>query len=296
MTGFWVRQSHFPFLPSLTNPPQQFSFQNSFSGQVLEESWTLTFYNVLFTVLPPVVLGVFDQFVGARMLDRYPELYKLGQQNKFVRLSLVIPSSGGADSRRWMCSLAYESSGSGLATLSLILSFGKPFSSRDESLTVEVFDEQIVYVITVAIFYDELILPQGWIGGQWFWGTTLYLSVLLTVLAKAAIISEYVSSLSCLQRRELMDSRQSVDEIHPPRHSRIIRLHDDLPTPLRPHRPPPRLLAGVHEHRPSTMELASLLVDNNGSSHFIAHERFRLEIVSLSLILRKSGGADAVGG
>ena len=64
--------------------PVQFSFQSSFSGQVLEESWTLTFYNVLFTVLPPVVLGVFDQFVGARMLDRYPELYKLGQQNRFV--------------------------------------------------------------------------------------------------------------------------------------------------------------------------------------------------------------------
>lgn len=54
---------------------------------------------------------------------------------------------------------------------------------------------QIVYIITVAIFSDELILPQGWIAGQWVWGTTLYLSVLLTVLAKAALISEYVSLL-----------------------------------------------------------------------------------------------------
>lgn len=84
----------------------QFSLQSSFSGQVLEESWTLTFCsslpalqhlktsnlffifskdNVLFTVLPPFVLGVFDQFVGARMLDRYPELYTLGQHNKSVR-------------------------------------------------------------------------------------------------------------------------------------------------------------------------------------------------------------------
>ena len=66
---------------------EQFAFSNSFSGQVLEESWTLTFYNVVFTVLPPFVLGIFDQFVAARMLDRYPELYKLGQQNKFVRRS-----------------------------------------------------------------------------------------------------------------------------------------------------------------------------------------------------------------
>jgi phospholipid-transporting ATPase len=38
-----------------------YAFSNSFSGQVLFESWTLTFYNVVFTVLPPVVLGVFDQ-------------------------------------------------------------------------------------------------------------------------------------------------------------------------------------------------------------------------------------------
>lgn len=91
MTGFWVsRRNHLclpqPFPLAHADPASliQFAFQNSFSGQVLEEGWTLTFYNVLFTVLPPVVLGVFDQFVGARMLDRYPELYKLGQQNKFV--------------------------------------------------------------------------------------------------------------------------------------------------------------------------------------------------------------------
>lgn len=40
-------------------------------------------YNVLFTVLPPLVIGVFDQFVSARILDRYPQLYMLGQQNAF---------------------------------------------------------------------------------------------------------------------------------------------------------------------------------------------------------------------
>ena len=50
---------------------------------MLFESWTFTFYNVFFTVLPPVVIGVFDQFVSARMLDRYPELYQLGQNNAF---------------------------------------------------------------------------------------------------------------------------------------------------------------------------------------------------------------------
>ena len=43
----------------------------------------MSYYNVVFTILPPLVIGVFDQFVSARMLDRYPQLYQLGQQNYF---------------------------------------------------------------------------------------------------------------------------------------------------------------------------------------------------------------------
>lgn len=63
-----------------------FVFTNAFSGQSLIESWTLTLYNVLFTVFPPFVMGVFDQFVSARLLDRYPQLYQLGQQRKFFNM------------------------------------------------------------------------------------------------------------------------------------------------------------------------------------------------------------------
>lgn len=65
------------------SPPRQFSFFNNFSGQIAYESWTLSLYNVAFTVLPPLVIGVFDQFVSARILDRYPQLYMLGQKNVF---------------------------------------------------------------------------------------------------------------------------------------------------------------------------------------------------------------------
>ncbi|KAG0130770.1 hypothetical protein HOY82DRAFT_486269 [Tuber indicum] len=62
-----------------------FSFQNGFSGQVIYESWTLSFYNVFFTVLPPLVMGIFDQFISARLLDRYPQLYQLGQKGLFFK-------------------------------------------------------------------------------------------------------------------------------------------------------------------------------------------------------------------
>ncbi|CAB4419848.1 unnamed protein product [Rhizophagus irregularis] len=63
-----------------------YTFQNGFSGQVIYESWTITYYNVLFTVLPPIVMGVFDQFVSARMLDRYPQMYMLGQKSEFFNV------------------------------------------------------------------------------------------------------------------------------------------------------------------------------------------------------------------
>lgn len=61
----------------------QYSWFNDFSGQIAFEGWSMSYYNVVFTILPPLVIGIFDQFVSARMLDRYPQLYHLGQQNYF---------------------------------------------------------------------------------------------------------------------------------------------------------------------------------------------------------------------
>jgi phospholipid-transporting ATPase len=63
-----------------------YTFQNGFSGQVIYESWTLSFYNIFFTVFPPLAIGIFDQFVSARLLDRYPQLYMLGQKGAFFKL------------------------------------------------------------------------------------------------------------------------------------------------------------------------------------------------------------------
>ncbi|KAI9369600.1 hypothetical protein BJX61DRAFT_545418 [Aspergillus egyptiacus] len=62
-----------------------YSFQNAFSGEVIYESWTLSFYNVFFTVLPPFAMGICDQFISARLLDRYPQLYQLGQKGLFFK-------------------------------------------------------------------------------------------------------------------------------------------------------------------------------------------------------------------
>ncbi|KAG6857725.1 hypothetical protein H0H87_004141 [Tephrocybe sp. NHM501043] len=126
-----------------------YSFFNNFSGQIAYESWTLSLYNVLFTVLPPLVIGIFDQFVSARFLDRYPQLYMLGQKNAFfTKTSFWL----------WVANALYHSI--------------------------------VLYGFSVILFWGDLKLSNGLDSGHWFWGTTLYLAVLLTVLGKAALISD----------------------------------------------------------------------------------------------------------
>ncbi|KAI8086490.1 uncharacterized protein BX664DRAFT_264529 [Halteromyces radiatus] len=60
-----------------------YAFYNGFSGSTLYESWTMSCFNVIFTFLPPLAVGIFDQIVSARMLDKYPQMYMLGQSNEF---------------------------------------------------------------------------------------------------------------------------------------------------------------------------------------------------------------------
>ena len=51
---------------------------------------------------------------------------------------------------------------------------------------------QILFGFSVILFWGDLKQATGYDSGHWFWGTTLYLAVLLTVLGKAALISECV--------------------------------------------------------------------------------------------------------
>lgn len=53
----------------------------SFSGQPVYNDWFLSLYNVFFTSLPVIALGVFDQDVSARFCLKFPLLYQEGVQN-----------------------------------------------------------------------------------------------------------------------------------------------------------------------------------------------------------------------
>ena len=49
---------------------------------------------------------------------------------------------------------------------------------------------KVLYGFSVILFWGDLKQSSGLDSGHWFWGTTLYLAVLLTVLGKAALVSE----------------------------------------------------------------------------------------------------------
>ncbi|CAN4082446.1 unnamed protein product [Withania somnifera] len=53
----------------------------SFSGQPAYNDWYMSLYNVFFTSLPVIALGVFDQDVSARLCLQFPKLYEEGTKN-----------------------------------------------------------------------------------------------------------------------------------------------------------------------------------------------------------------------
>ncbi|KAK1175580.1 phospholipid-transporting ATPase IA isoform X2 [Acipenser oxyrinchus oxyrinchus] len=56
-----------------------FAFVNGFSGQILFERWCIGLYNVIFTALPPLTLGIFERSCHKENMLKYPELYKSTQ-------------------------------------------------------------------------------------------------------------------------------------------------------------------------------------------------------------------------
>ncbi|CCH58256.1 hypothetical protein TBLA_0A04620 [Henningerozyma blattae CBS 6284] len=124
-------------------------FANAFSGQSIMESWTLTFYNVFFTALPPFVIGVFDQFVSSRLLERYPQLYKLGQKSKFFSVTIFWG---------WIINGFYHSAVTYVGS-------------------------------TLFYRYGDVLNMHGETTDHWTWGVAVYTNSLLIVLGKAALVT-----------------------------------------------------------------------------------------------------------
>ncbi|XP_022668387.1 probable phospholipid-transporting ATPase IA isoform X3 [Varroa destructor] len=56
-----------------------FAIYSGWSGQTLFERWTIAMYNVIFTALPPLAIGLFDRTCSAETRMAFPELYRPDQ-------------------------------------------------------------------------------------------------------------------------------------------------------------------------------------------------------------------------
>ncbi|XP_054809122.1 phospholipid-transporting ATPase 3-like isoform X3 [Prosopis cineraria] len=66
-----------------------FTFQTGFSGQRFYDDWFQSLYNVIFTALPVIIVGLFDKDVSASLSRKYPGLYMEGIRNVFFKWSVV---------------------------------------------------------------------------------------------------------------------------------------------------------------------------------------------------------------
>ncbi|XP_057542331.1 phospholipid-transporting ATPase 3-like isoform X4 [Amaranthus tricolor] len=79
------------FYKNLTFTLTQFWFtlQAGFSGQRYYDDWFQAFYNVFFTSVPVLMLGLFEKDVSASLSKKYPHLYKEGLKNVFFSWRVI---------------------------------------------------------------------------------------------------------------------------------------------------------------------------------------------------------------
>ncbi|KAF4019872.1 hypothetical protein G4228_011384 [Cervus hanglu yarkandensis] len=91
-----------------------FAFVNGFSGQILFERWCIGLYNVMFTAMPPLTLGIFERSCRKENMLKYPELYKTSQNaldfnTKFVVITVCLKA--GLETSYWTWAAMLFSSG-----------------------------------------------------------------------------------------------------------------------------------------------------------------------------------------
>ncbi|XP_059316658.1 phospholipid-transporting ATPase 3-like isoform X3 [Lycium ferocissimum] len=66
-----------------------FTFRTGFSGQRFYDDWFQSLYNVIFTALPVIILGLFEKDVSSSLSKKYPELYREGIRNTYFKWRVV---------------------------------------------------------------------------------------------------------------------------------------------------------------------------------------------------------------
>ncbi|KAJ3106897.1 hypothetical protein HDU97_005384 [Phlyctochytrium planicorne] len=96
-----------------------FQFVTGWSATSLYESWSLALYNIFFSSLPVITIGVFEKDLNKSTLLGVPELYRYGQYNRGLNIRIFL---------LWMLEAVWHSI---IAVLVPILMFGGVCVSKD---------------------------------------------------------------------------------------------------------------------------------------------------------------------
>ena len=87
---------------------------NNWTGTILFDQWTINFYNLIFTALPPMALGLFDKICSDETRERNPRLYKATQSGSYFTVKAFGMWMANALLHSvicfWMCKEAYGQS------------------------------------------------------------------------------------------------------------------------------------------------------------------------------------------
>ncbi|KNE56612.1 phospholipid-translocating P-type ATPase, flippase [Allomyces macrogynus ATCC 38327] len=155
----------FSFYKNITLYLTQFWFAvfNGFSGQTVYETWILTGFNVFFTSIPPLALGIFDKVIDEDMLESTPSLYTVHQSGRKFNVKVFA---------MWLVNALYHSTA---------IFFG----------TAYVFGTWDLGTGTHGGTMGDHVRSDGVIGGVWILGVVMYTCTLVTVLLKAMLITSY---------------------------------------------------------------------------------------------------------
>jgi phospholipid-transporting ATPase len=130
-----------------------YAFSNAFSGQVLYEKWMIASFNIMFTLFPPLAIGIFDQHLTKETLMAFPQLYKTGQNGTLFNVRTFWTWAANA----WFhCTLAYFLVFQALAT---------DVARKDGQTQGQWYVGCIVYAITVY----TVTLKAAFVSNFWTW-------------------------------------------------------------------------------------------------------------------------------
>ena len=147
-----------------------FAIYSSWSGQILFERWTIAFYNVLFTAVPPLALGLFDQRYSVHVSYEYPQLYQTAQRTQPFNLKVF-----------WLCVL------NGKCSLNISNDPLQPDVFTRRFLVVAVIHSTTIFWLLLYVFHEDVVWSDGKNSGYLVLGNAVYTCVVVTVSLKSLL-------------------------------------------------------------------------------------------------------------